>query len=215
VSSRAGEQNLLPFSEFLASSRSWKDAVNDQAGKSLGAVPSMLIGMLDGGAQMAHGDLLGGMKAFLPTAFKGPTEAYRMSEQGYVDTKGNKLPMSPTAASYLWQLMGFTPSAKAEYSEAKGDQFSRQQQVEKRSNELHQNIMRALMSKDSEKAHSLIGDAMKFDQANPAFAVIPRLGTTLARNQRATAMAQALGTPLGVKPKDVAGQQLTQYANLN
>lgn len=215
ISSRAGEQNILPFSEFMTSSRSWKDAVADSAGKSVGAVPSMLVSALDGGAQLAHGDLLGGMKAFMPTAFKGPIEAYRMSDQGYVDSKGNRLPMTPTASSYVWQLLGFTPSQRAEYSEAKTDQFNREQAVEKRSGALHQQILRAIMSGDKEATTSAVQDASEFDAKNPAFAVLPRVGTTIARSQRAAAQAAAMGVPLGVKPKDIAGQRMTRYANLN
>jgi len=213
ISARAGEQNLLPFSEFLADRRSWKEAVANSAGRSLGAVPSMLQNVLDGGGQIADGDYLGGAKTMLPVAFKSPLEAYRMTNEGYIDTKGNKLPLSPTAASYLWQLLGFSPSAKAEYGEARSDQAARRGEITRRASSLRQQIVRALRTGDNAGARDLIAEAMKFDQDNPGFAVIPSISASFERQSRNAAQSRALTTPTGVSLKDVAGQQMTSYAN--
>ena len=213
ISQRAGEQNLLPFSEFFADRRSWKDAVSDSAGRSLGAVPSMLINVLDGGGQIADGDLLGGMKTMLPVAYKGPTEVYRMTTEGYVDSKGNRLPMSPTASSYLWQLLGFSPAAKAEYGEARAEQAARRGQLQREAGKLRTSIVRAVLSGDTDSARSLVADAMQFDEANPEFAIIPSLGASVAASRQAQAQSRALNVPMGVSMRDVAGQRLTQYAN--
>lgn len=213
VSGRVGEQNLLPFSEFLADRRSWKEALANSTGRSAGASISMLTNIADGGAQIADGDLLGGLKSVLPIALKGPTEVYRMTNEGYVDTKGNRLPMSPTASSYVWQLLGFSPSAKAEYSEARADQASRRGEITRQAGMLRQGITRALISGDRETARDLIDEAIKFDNDNPAFAVIPSLASSLARQQQTQAQSLATNTPVGVSMRDVAGQQATQYAN--
>lgn len=213
ISSRAGEQNLLPFSEFLADRRSWKEAVANTAGRSLGAVPSMLQNVLEGGGQIADGDLIGGMKTMLPVAFKSPIETYRMSDEGYIDSKGNKLPMTPTASAYLWQLLGFAPAAKAEYGEARGDQAARRGEITRTANTLRQGIVRALRTGDQDQARELIGEAMKFDQDNPAFAVIPSIAASFERQSRAAAQSQAFSVPTGVSMRDIAGQQMTGYAN--
>lgn len=214
ISQRAGEQNLLPFSEFFADRRSWKDAVTNSAGRSLGAVPSMLMNVLDGGEQIASGDVIGGMKAVLPTAFKSPIEAYRMTADGYVDTKGNRLPMTPGAGAVLWQLMGFAPAEKAEYSEARGDQAARRGEIARKAGKLRQQITQAITDGDQDAARSLIQDALAFDADNPAFAVIPSLTATLSRQQQARAQSAATGAPLGVSMRDIAGQQMTGYANI-
>jgi hypothetical protein len=214
ISQRAGEQNLLPFSEFLADRRSWKEAVAGTAGRSIGAVPSMLMNIADGGGQIANGDLLGGMKTALPIAYKSPIEAYRMSEEGYIDTKGNKLPMTPTASSYLWQLLGFSPAEKAEYGEARGDQASRRGEITRRAGQLRQGIVRALRTGETEEARELIDEAIKFDQDNPGFAVLPSITASLQRQQQLRARTAQFGAPLGVTQRDVAGQALTQYANV-
>lgn len=213
ISARAGEQNLLPFSEFFADRRSWKEAVSSNAGRSIGAVPSMILNILDGGGQIADGDLLGGMKTMLPVAFKGPTEAYRLTTEGYVDTKGNRLPMSPGASDALWQLMGFTPSARAEYSEARGDQAARRGVLTRQAGQLRNGIVRALANGDRDTARDLIAEAIEFDQNNPAFAVIPSLAASVKRQQQSQAQARTLNSPVGVSMRDIAGQQLSQYAN--
>lgn len=215
LSARAGEQNLLPFSEFFADRRSWQEAVNNSAGRSLGAVPSMATSILDGGSQIANGDILAGMKAVLPVAFKGPTEAFRMTGEGYVDSKGNKLPMSPTASSILYQLIGFNPSEKAEYSEARGDQAARRGELSRTAGRLRQGIMRAMLSGDEETARKLVGEAIEFDKNNPAFGVIEGLQGALQRQQKTQAMATALRAPVGVSVKDIAGQRMTRYANVD
>ena len=213
ISARAGEQNLLPFSEFLADRRSWKEAVAATAGRSLGAVPSMLQNVMDGGSQLADGDFLGGAKTMLPIAFKSPIEAYRMTSEGYIDTKGNKLPMSPEAQSVVWQLLGFSPDEKAEYGEARGDQSSRRGEIVRRAGKLRQGIVRALRSGDTDSARDLIQEAIQFDQDNPAFAVIPSISSTFSRQEQEAARARATTTPTGVARQDIAGQELTGYAN--
>lgn len=214
ISARTGEQNLLPFSEFIADRRPWKEAMETYASRSLGAVPSMLSNVITGGGKLADGDLIGGMKDMLPVAFKGPIEVYRMTGDGYVDSRGNKLPLSPTASSYLWQLLGFNPAEKAEYSEARADQASRRGEVNRRAQALRQNIIKAMIEGDNERAAELVADAQQFDADNPAFAVIPSLTGSIQRQMQARARAAALNTPIGVGIDDIAGQQLTNYANI-
>lgn len=213
VSQRAGEQNILPFSEFMADRRSWKDAIADTVGRGVGAAPNMLISVLDGGNMIAEGDVLGGMKQLLPVALKNPTEAYRLTADGYVDTKGNKLPVTPGGSAILWQLLGFTPSAKAEYGEVRMDQASRRGELSRRAGELRQGIKRAFTSGDQDQLRDLVTQATEFDAANPAFAVVPSIVSSIEREQQAQAVARTARVPIGVSMRDVAGQQMTGYAN--
>lgn len=213
ISARAGEQNLLPFSEFLADRRPWKESLENYVGRGMGATPSMISNIITGGGKLADGDLLGGMKDMLPVGLKGPLEAYRMTSEGYIDTRGNKLPMTPGASAMLWQLLGFSPAEKAEYSEARGDQASRRGEISRRATLLRQRIVSAMLQGDQERAAELIADAQAFDADNPAFAVVPSLAGSLQRQVEARSRAAALQTPLGVGINDIAGQQLTNYAN--
>lgn len=215
ISARAGEQNLLPFTELLTDRRGWREAIESNAGRSIGAAPSMFLNVLEGGEKISQGDVMGGLKAMLPVAFKGPTEAYRMTQDGYVDSRGAKLPMTPQASAYLVQLLGFTPSEKAEYSEARGAQQARKGEISRQAAVLRSGIVRAMMSGDQERARELVTQAAKFDQDNPAFAVIPSLSGSIERQVQAQGRARALRSPLGVSMQDIAGQQLTSYANID
>lgn len=215
LSTRAGEQDLLPFSQMIGDRRSWRESIQSTFGRSIGASPDMLLNVADAGEKFSQGDVLSGLKSFLPIALKGPVEAYRMTDQGYVDSRGTKLPMSPGAAAIMWQLLGFTPAEKAEYSEARGDQMSRRVSLEARASELRQGIVKALIRGDHAQAGSLIKDAQTFDKANPAFAVVPSLAGSVQRQATERARAAALNAPLGVSVKDITGRALTGYANVD
>lgn len=215
LSARAGEQNLLPFSEFFADRRPWKEAIEANVGRSLGAVPSMVSNIITGGGKIADGDVLGGMKEMLPVSLKGVTEAYRMYDGGYVDSQGNKLPMSPGAAAMAWQLLGFTPAEKAEYSEVRGDLQSRRGEISRRAGVLRDGIVKALIERDMEKANELLGEARKFDIDNPSVGLVNSVPAALQRRVMNSARANALRTPLGVSMNDIAGQKMAQYANVN
>lgn len=212
ISSRTGEQSLLPGTDLLTDRRSWKEAIANSTGRSIGAVPSMGIGMLDGAIAIGDGDVLGGMKAMLPVAFKSGVETYRMYADGYVDTKGNKLPLTPAASAYLWQLLGFNPAAKAEYSEARQSQSERRGELGRAAGLLRQGITKAILAGDNDTAQELIQSAMEFDQANST-TVVSSIMSSLERQAVGQAQARALNTPVGVSMKDIAGQRATRYAN--
>jgi hypothetical protein len=215
LSGRAGEQNLIPGSEFFADRRPWKDAVDANVGRSLGAVPSMLSNIITGGGKIADGDVLGGMKDMMPVAFKGPIEAYRMTSDGYIDGQGNKLPMSPKAAAMVWQLLGITPAEKAEYSEARGDQAARQGSIARQAGTIRDGIVKALLSRDTATAAQLMQEAQKFDADNPGVNLVNSVPGAMQRRLMSSATARAIKSPLGVSMQDIAGQNMTRYANVN
>jgi hypothetical protein len=214
LSQRAGEQNLLPFSQFLTDKRKWREASSEAALRSMGAPVSMVLNIMEGGEKIGNGDLIGGMTSALPMSMKGPAQAYRMSDEGYVDSLGNTLPMTPGASAILAQAVGFTPQAKAEYSEARGDQGARKGVLIKRAKVLREGIIDALLEGDDDEARELIVRAQKFDSDNPAFAVLPDLASSIARRKKLQALSQATGTPIGITPKDIDGRALTGYANV-
>lgn len=216
VSQRAGEQDLIPFTDLLTDRRGWRDAVESAAGNSIGAVPGMALDIAEGGAKIADGDLLGGLETALPLAFRSGAKAFRMTSDGYVDSKGNKLPMTPAASAYLFQLIGFSPAEKAEYSEARGAQAARRGDLTREAGQLRQRIIRNLLSGgDPDERRDLIAEAIKFDQdTQNAFGVIEGLQGSLTRGIQSRARAEALQAPIGVPAKDIAAQSLTRYANV-
>ena len=214
ISQRVGEADLLPFSALLSDRRTLRESIEGYLGRAIGASPNMLLSIGEGLGAMTDGDVMAGMKALVPVAFKGPIETYRMTTDGYVDTRGNRLPLSPNASAYLWQILGFAPAERAEYSEARRDQQARRGDVSREAGKLRQDIVYAMMEGDNETARDLIAKAVKFDRDNPSFAVVPSLANSLRRQARQRAMAQALQTPIGVSMNDIAGQELTRYANI-
>jgi hypothetical protein len=214
ISQRAGEQNLMPFSEFFADRRPWKEAVEAHTGRSLGAVPSMVTNVVSGGGLIADGDVLGGMKEMLPVAFKGPIEVYRMTSEGYVDSRGTRLPVTPGASAFLWQLLGFNPAEKAEYGEARQDQQARRGDVTRRATQLRQQIIKAVRQGDRDTARELVAEAQTFDMENPAFAILDTLVESAQRQDATRLRAQQTQSPMGVAIDDIAGQRLTDYANV-
>lgn len=214
ISTRAGEQSLLPFSQWLTDKRKFKDATEEAALRSLGAPVSMAGSIADGFGKISDGDVLGGLTAMMPSAIRGPAQAFRMYEDGYTDTLGNKLPISPRGTDYLIQLIGLTPHAKAEYSEARGDQAARESVLVHRAGVLRKQIADAILSGDDEAARDAIRRAQSFDAANPAFAVLPDIDSSVERRMRSQAIAAKTRTPIGVNPKDRQGRELTQYADI-
>lgn len=215
VSQRVGEADLLPFTRLLSDRRGWQESVEDYLGRSVGAAPNMLISIAEGGAKFANGDVLGGMKDFLPVALKGPVETYRMTEEGFVDSRGQRLPMTPNASAYLWQLIGFSPAQRAEYSEARRDQQTRRGVITRRAAQLRQQIIKELgPDGDRDRARELIAEAQEFDRDNPNFSVLDTLLESLQRGTQVRQRAAQLQAPMGVALQDIAGQRLTDYANI-
>ena len=65
------------------------------------------------------GDVMGGIKAMIPRALKGPVEAVRTAEEGaFVNKSGTTLPIPVTGWDYFKMALGLTPARKAEQSEA-------------------------------------------------------------------------------------------------
>lgn len=215
LSQRAGEQDMLPFSDFFIDRRDWDDKVSELTYRSAGAPLSMAVNIAKGGEKMMEGDILAGMKEMVPLALKGPVEGYRMTQDGYQDTRGNKLPMEAGATDILVQLLGFTPAEKAEYSESKRDQQMRKGILTKEAAKLRNGIRDAVLAGDNDEARELIAKAQKFDADNPEYAVLPNVGSAIKSAVEAQAVAGAIESPVGVRPEDLPARSLTGYANID
>lgn len=213
ISQRAGEQDIVPFSKFLADRRQFKDKAKDLALQTWGAPSSMIANWFKGGEMIADGEVLNGAATMLPNYIAGPVKAGKLVKDGYVDAEGKKIPVSDNARSVMVQLLGFNPSEKAEYNEARNDVVVRQGLLARDATVIRDQLARAIVSGDEDKARELIGQAQQFDEANPSFAVLPNIGDVIRRRARVEAIAKATRAPLGVDPRDLQGQQLTAFAN--
>ena len=210
LSSRVGEQDLLPFTKLLTDRRDWKTAARDQAQRSFGAAAGMGVSVLNGVSKISDGDVMAGMVEMLPVGLRNLTKGYQLTTDGYVDAKGNKLPITPGGSAILYQLLGLTSSDRAEYTEKAGDVAQRQISLGRQAGVLRNHIVDAVISGDA-TLPDMVRKAQKFDQDNPAYAVLPGIEGALSRKVSAQTNAQALGTPLGLRPTDLRGRELVNY----
>lgn len=213
ISSRVGEQDLLPFSRLLTDRRKMEDRLKDWGSQMLGSPFGMASNIAIGMEEMMKGNMLEAMKKMVPTGLKGPVEAYSMTENGYVDKRGNKLPMEAGALDILSQALGFTPSEKAEYNEDKLFQTIRKTDVSRRAGEIRLGMAKAFEKGDQTEARDWMQKAQVFDRANPAYAVLPGFAGTLQQRALARARSEATGTPLGTSIKDVGAAGRSAFSN--
>lgn len=215
LSNRIGEEDILPLTQFLTSRQTWSDTMQQWQADAVGAPISMIADQTTGLDQIAKGNVLGGMATMLPTAIRNPLKAYTMSERGYVDSSGMPLPLgTPGAGAILYQLLGLNPEAKAEYTDKRLVEMNDRAALTRESNNLKSQILKSLMTGDEDGARDAIARAQKFDMvnsANPSYAVLPKIRAQLSARQRGLGTAQALGTPVGVNPRDVYARSLVQF----
>ena len=216
ISNRAGEQNLLPyghaFAKLLTDRRAWKEKAKDWAFDVIGSPFSMGSNIITGGEKIMNGDLLQGAQEMVPLALRGPIKAYRMMADGtYRDADGRRLPMpTPGAASVLAQLIGFNPSANAEYSEARGVQASYRGAMTDKATRLRNSLYEALDAGDRATFNELMGQVREFDAANPDFKIAKGFSAAYSQRKKQEALARQTGSPKGVKASLV---EQSRFAN--
>lgn len=211
---RTGEQDLIPFTRFLRDKREWKEKLSDQAVRGFGAPGSALINIADGMEMMFRGEVTQGMAKSMPTFMKGFVKGYSMAKHGYTDKNGHVLPMEPSHLDILRQLLGFTPSAKAEYDNARFMQAVRSGQQRNKASVIRRNLAMSIERGDEAAQMRWLREADEYDRANPHQSIIANIGRTLESRARARAIGEATGMPIGVNWKDPSAQALTGFANL-
>lgn len=204
ISKRVGEQDLLPFiqtfSKLLTSRRQWKDAIPEWLDSTAGSSVGFASNVLQGGDLVMSGRYLDGFTKMSPTAIAGPLKAWQLSRDGYVDSSGNRQPMSPSALDYFYQAMGFNPAAKADVAEANAAQASLKSDMAGRASVLRRDLVMSLERRDMNGAQAAYMAAQAFDEKHPDYAILPHIAGTLKRRASDRAKAEAAGTPLGVRP---------------
>jgi hypothetical protein len=216
LSTRIGEQDILPFSRFFADRRNFKDSIKDLQARSWGAPTSMIANAMQGGERIMNGDFLGGMQRMLPNALAAPLKAYQMTEKGYVDATGKVLPMSPSTANIMTQIIGFNSATNAEYTEARQDQAVRKGILTREATILRNNLVDASINQDRDAMRDALEQITKFNKANNANAITgTEIRGALERRARAQALSDVTASPLGVAPEDFDARRLTRYANID
>lgn len=201
ISSRVGEADLLPFTRLLADRRQFDDAFADWRANMLGSPFSMLSNVGSGAQQIANGDVIEGSKQMVPYALKGLVGAWSMSDKGYTDKKGNKLPMEPDALDVFYQMMGLTPAGKAEYDEQNRAYQASRGEMTRIATKYRKDLANAYESGDYETVADLTDKVSQFDLEHPEYAVLPTIGSVLSKRARERYGAVDTQAPLGIKPE--------------
>jgi hypothetical protein len=210
ISDRAGEADFIPGSRFLADRRTLAEKLKNPSIAISGAAGGMMASIVEGIQLAADGDWLGGMQRALPLAIQGPIKAYQLSEQGFTDRAGNKLPMTPHALEILGLTLGFQPGQKADYSQAARSQQQRAAILTREGALIRRNLAVAFERGDREAMLEWGRKAEDFAQRNPGLDVLPGLGSSIRQRQRARALVEA-GVPPGANVRDVGAFGATRF----
>lgn len=212
-----GEGSIVPGSKmllFATEKRKMEDAEKDwlknMAGSSMGFVFNTAAGARD----ILNGDVMDGMIKFLPEILKGPTEALRLGERGFVDKNGNKLPITANAQDVMMTALGIDPAKEAEYDETKKVATGLSQMRQIRSQNITRHLMLAVNRGDAASFQSWEREAMQFQLDHPGMqSPLMDFSRAMSMHARNAAVAQGMGTPIGVQPRDIVGRGMTAFGN--
>ena len=191
LSGALGHQDLLPGSRWMADRRQWDDKVKDMSKSMLGPAVNAGFDIYGGVEKVKEGDVMGGIKAIMPRVLKGPVEAVKTAEEGaFVNKAGTTLPMPVTSWDYFKMALGFTPSKKAEQSEANFYYQSELAQTKQDKKIAQKKALQAMKDGDFDEMSDVLMEFNMAHQMDP----IRNLGTVARAQARAQAAAAYTGT---------------------
>lgn len=199
VSDRAGEANLLPFSQFLADRGSFRDAFGRMEQRGFGSPASAMQNILGAIDQFDAGDYFGATRAFMPQGVKNMMDAYRMESDGYVDAKGHKLPLSVGAEDELRKALGFKGDREADFSEVKAINDREKRTLQQEAGPIMKNLIESLRKGDMDTARDYFARAQEYDARHPDQAILPKLMGRFSASARNEALESITGMPAGIK----------------
>jgi len=198
LSEHASEANLLPFSDMLTDKRRWSDVFNSSAFRAMGSPVSMASNFIQGATDIANGHVLPGMQKTMPSSLKNAVRVFRMSQYGYEDDHGVKLPIpDPSAYDMMLQSVGITPTAKArdqELTEALRGAEDRRQIA---TGNLETNLSTAYAHNDRQAFSSALNAIMAYNNNHPTNMIQPGavLGKTMSKEMRGSAFGANMFSP--------------------
>jgi len=219
LSTRLGEQNLLPFSRLLSDRRFLLDqagsmeAIQDAAMRRLGAPLGIPANIASAVPALMSGDFVKAGAVGAPVALSSLFKAYTLARDGYTDRNGNPVSITPGAREILAQAAGVTPAEKAELSAADHSLRLYDMRTGVRKNTIRNHIAAAIRDGDSDAAQQWMHEAVAFDRANPGAPMLPTLMSTLTRRFEESAVARALGVPRGTDLKNPAHWAMVRFGN--
>lgn len=203
-----GEDRMVPLTDLLADRRKMEDVMQDWALQTMGAATSTVARVIEGGRDFLEGNYTRAMQKLLPTALRGPHDAYLMSQYGYETPAGAPMPMAaPTGGEIALRAAGLTPTRKAAMSEMTVAKGQLQAARDYRSQMIRENLLRAYQHGDVGAQQTWSAKAMDFQMDHPHLPTMQSIAQALAQRQMQAGEAAALGMPLGVNRRDLGMRQ--------
>jgi hypothetical protein len=203
ISTRVGEQDIIPFSKFIGDRRKFRDAMKDFQSRAWGAPASMIMNAVEGGERLMEGDIEGGLARMSPNFLSAPVKAVNMGADGnFTDAQGNVLPIEPSTRDVMVQLFGFQPAQRADYNEVRDANKIAKGQLTRRATTLRNKLVKAITAGDETAAREYILEAQQFDRAHPSLAVLPDISAAISRRARLQAISARTKSPIGENPAD-------------
>lgn len=210
--SKLGEQNIIPFSGFMADKRKWEDALKDELKTMAGASTGEISNLVLGGRDILNGDYLQGLIKFAPEGIKGLAEGWYLTKHGYIDKQGNKLPFQPSTLDLILTLSGLEPQDISHYNEQKRIAQGLQAQRDYRSQNISRHLALAFQTGDQPALQSWMNEATKFSMQHPGMGgPLEGFGGNLQRQMTNALVARGMGVPIGVRPLDIGMRQATNF----
>lgn len=189
IQDRAGLQDLLPFSQVIASDTTLQQAMQKEAQGVWGPAGQMVLNGTNAVHKLFNGDVIGAFRVGAPTALKNLAKAYEAQQtKHFIAVDGSPLPVQANMADVTFMALGFTPADLAAYRQGKGRAADIQRAMSEKRSYLLDNYMRAVLAKDTGKVQSVVNDIQEFNAANPTYRVqladIRRLQSSFQKLQR-------------------------------
>jgi len=210
TSGRAGLQDVLPGTRFMSDRRDIKSKLESGAFNMMGPAVSAGASVYTGTDKILDGRVMDGLIDLLPLTLKGPIKAVKLEDKGYTTSTGNQLPIEVTPWAMVAQSLGYTPSVKAEQSEANFAFKQRDGLLKQRKTLLSNKLYNAL--EQGEDATALMQEVMLFNQTNPQYRI--DVGSGMALRAKARAVAEATDADIATLPRYLPTLDRYSYANV-
>jgi hypothetical protein len=197
LSQRAGLQDILPGTRFVTDRRALKDQLSDGAFNMLGPAVSGGRDLAVGVGHMLDGRILDGLIEALPLALRGPAKAIKLETSGFTNSTGNKLPIEVSGWDELVQSLGFTPSKKAEQSEANFAFKTRDSILKQEKARLSNKLYTAI--EQGSDTNDILREVQTFNEKNPQYRIHPQ--QALRARAKARGVAEVSGTDIETLPR--------------
>ena len=216
LSGHMGEDRLIPLTDFMLSKRKFEDNVKDQAFNATGSAVHLATKMVEAARDLTNGDYLEAMSKAMPEMARNVAEGEILRERGYTDKAGFKIPGGqPSGGDVAAKMLGFSPADEARYQEKERIASGIKDRTEFDQQNIMTHLARTYNLHDPAGFQYWMRQSQEFGQAHPG--MMPPAGSFanyLREHARSAGIAGAMGTPLGVTPRDLTTRGMVSFGNM-